>query len=159
MDESSMRVGFVGLGAMGAHMARNLHRAGLLASVWNRTADKAKALAAELGCQAPQTLAQLASAVDAVVICVSADADVLEVVRALAPGLHSGALVIDCSTVSAETARAADAILQPVGAQFLDSPVSGGVEGAQNATLAIMVGGSPEAFAQAQPILSSMGKT
>jgi 3-hydroxyisobutyrate dehydrogenase len=154
-----MRVGFVGLGAMGAHMARNLHRAGLLSAVWNRSSDKAKTLASELGCQAPETLAAVASSVDAVVICVSADDDVLQVVRALAPGMHKGTLVIDCSTVGAETARAACNLLQPSGVEFLDAPVSGGVEGAQNATLAIMTGGTPEAFAQAQPILAALGKT
>ena len=90
-----MRVGFVGLGAMGMHMARNLHRAGLLSAVWNRTSEKAKTLASELGCQAPETLAALASSVDAVVICVSADDDVLLVVRSLAPGMRKGTLVID----------------------------------------------------------------
>ncbi|HVO44756.1 MAG TPA: NAD(P)-dependent oxidoreductase [Steroidobacteraceae bacterium] len=154
-----MRVGFVGLGAMGVHMARNLHRAGLLTAVWNRSSDKPRTLAAELGCQAPATLAALAASVDAVVICVSADSDVLEVVRALAAGLPSGGLVIDCSTVSSETARSAAALLQPTGADFLDCPVSGGVEGAEKATLAIMAGGTPEAFARAQPILSALGKT
>jgi 3-hydroxyisobutyrate dehydrogenase len=154
-----MRVGFVGLGAMGMHMARNLHRAGLLSAVWNRTSEKAKTLASELGCQAPETLAALASSVDAVVVCVSADDDVLQVVRALAPGMRKGTLVIDCSTVGAETARAACTLLQPSGVEFLDAPVSGGVEGAQNATLAIMTGGTPEAFAQAQPILAALGKT
>ncbi|HZO22901.1 MAG TPA: NAD(P)-dependent oxidoreductase [Steroidobacteraceae bacterium] len=154
-----MRVGFAGLGAMGAHMARNLHRAGLLGAVWNRSAEKARSLAAELGCEAPQTLAALASSVDAVVICVSADNDVLEVVRGLAPELRTGALVIDCSTVAAETARSAAALLHPSGVEFLDCPVSGGVEGAQNATLVIMVGGTPEAFEQAQPVLKAMGKT
>jgi 3-hydroxyisobutyrate dehydrogenase len=154
-----MRVGFIGLGAMGIHMARNLHRAGLLSAVWNRTSAKAKALASELGVQAPATLADLAANVDAVVICVSADDDVLEVVQAVAPKLHRGNLVIDCSTVGAETARKAATILQPGGVEFLDCPISGGVEGAQNATLAIMVGGTPEAFAQAQPILSALGKT
>lgn len=154
-----MRVGFVGLGAMGMHMARNLHRAGLLTAVWNRTRGKATSLASELNCQAPETLADLASAVDAVVICVSADDDVLEVVRSLASGFRPGALVIDCSTVSAETARTASGLLQPRGVDFLDCPVSGGVEGAQNATLAIMAGGSPEAFERAQPILAALGKT
>jgi 3-hydroxyisobutyrate dehydrogenase len=144
---------------MGMNMARNLHRAGLLSAVWNRTSEKAKTLASELGCQAPETLAALASSVDAVVICVSADDDVLQVVRALAPGMRKGTLVVDCSTVGAETARAAYTLLQPGGVEFLDAPVSGGVEGAQNATLAIMTGGTPEAFAQAQPILAAMGKT
>jgi 3-hydroxyisobutyrate dehydrogenase len=154
-----MRVGFVGLGAMGVGMSRNLHRAGLLSAVWNRTREKATTFASELGVQSPETLAALASNADAVVICVSADDDVLQVVRALAPGLKKGALVVDCSTVSAETARTAAVMLQPGGVEFLDCPVSGGVEGAQNATLAIMVGGSPAAFAQAQPILAALGKT
>src|SRR5215831_12383469 len=102
-----MRTGFVGLGAMGVHMARNLQRAGLLAAVWNRTAGKAQSLAAELGVSAPATLGELAGMCEAVVSCVSADADVLEVARALAPGLKRGALMLDCSTVGAETARAA----------------------------------------------------
>jgi 3-hydroxyisobutyrate dehydrogenase len=152
-----MRVGFVGLGAMGTHMARNLHRAGLLTAVWNRSADKACALAAELGVAAPATLSQLASSCDAVVSCVSADADVLEVAAGLAAGLSSAALVIDCSTIGAESARQAAERLG--GAQFLDCPVSGGVEGARDATLAIMAGGAPEAFERAQPILKAMGRT
>ena len=154
-----MRVGFVGLGAMGVHMARNLHRAGLLSAVWNRTSAKAKALASELGCQAPETVEALAPNLDAVVICVSADDDVLQVVRGLASGMRKGTLVIDCSTVGAETARMASSLLQPGGVEFLDCPVSGGVEGAEKGTLAIMAGGTPEAFAEAQPILSAMGKT
>lgn len=154
-----MRVGFVGLGAMGAHMARNLHRAGLLSAVWNRTPEKANTLASELTVQAPVTLEALAGAVDAVVLCVSADADVLEVVDGLAPALKSGALVLDCSTVGAETARKAADKLRPQGVDFLDCPVSGGVEGARDATLAVMAGGAPEAFERAKPILNALGKT
>jgi 3-hydroxyisobutyrate dehydrogenase len=154
-----MSVAFVGLGAMGIHMARNLSRAGLLTAVWNRTPDKARQLAAELKVAAPATLAELASQVDAVVSCVSADADVLEVVRGLSPGLKSGALMLDCSTIGAETARQAAQLLEPKGAQFLDCPVSGGVEGARDGTLAIMVGGDQAAFERAQPILKALGRT
>jgi 3-hydroxyisobutyrate dehydrogenase len=154
-----MQTGFVGLGAMGASMARNLHRAGLLTSVWNRTPAKARALAQELGCEAAPTLGALAATCEAVVICVSADQDVLEVVAALAPGLRTGALVIDCSTVSAEAARSANAQLARQGVDFLDCPVSGGVEGARDATLAIMVGGEPGAFARARSLLAALGKT
>jgi 3-hydroxyisobutyrate dehydrogenase len=154
-----MRVGFVGLGAMGMHMARNLHRAGLLSAVWNRTAEKASTLAGELSVQAPATVEALGSNVDAVVTCVSADKDVLEVVRELAKTMRSGGLVLDCSTVGAETARQAAEILKPRGVEFLDCPVSGGVEGARDATLAIMVGGSETAFQRAKPILTAMGKT
>ncbi|MGH8199932.1 MAG: NAD(P)-dependent oxidoreductase [Steroidobacteraceae bacterium] len=154
-----MRVGFVGLGAMGNFMARNLHRAGLLTAVWNRTAEKARLLAAELGVAAPGTLAEMAAAVDAVVVCVSADDDVLSVVRALAPGLAAGSLVIDCSTVAADTARKAAEQLNKQGVEFLDCPVSGGVEGAREATLAIMAGGTNEAFERARPVLAAMGRT
>jgi 3-hydroxyisobutyrate dehydrogenase len=95
--------------------------------------------------------------VDAVVICVAADADVLDVVGALAPALKAGSLVIDCSTVSAHTAQRAAEILR--GSEFLDCPVSGGVEGARDATLVIMAGGSSAAFERARPILGAMGKT
>ncbi len=154
-----MRVGFVGLGAMGAHMARNLHKAGLLATVWNRTAEKAQTLAAELAVPASRDLVELAGRVDAVVSCVSADADVLAVTAALAPALAPGALVIDCSTIAADTARRAADLLRPAGAAFLDCPVSGGVEGARDATLAIMCGGDPNAFEQARPVLAAMGRT
>jgi 3-hydroxyisobutyrate dehydrogenase len=141
------------------HMARNLHRAGLLAGVFNRTADKARQLADELKVTAYPTLPALGADVDAVVSCVSADADVLAVTQALAPALKRGALVIDCSTIGAETARRAAQALESGGVEFLDCPVSGGVEGARDATLAIMVGGTPEAFARAQPILQALGKT
>jgi len=154
-----MRTGFVGLGAMGMHMARNLHRAGLLTAVWNRSQAKAQSLAAELGVAAPASLEELARSVDAVVICVSADSDVIAVISALAPGLQKNALVIDCSTVSAETAREAAALIQPRGASFLDCPVSGGVEGARDAALAIMAGGDAAAFERAQPLLKAMGRT
>lgn len=154
-----MRTGFIGLGAMGAHMARNVQRAGLLTRVWNRTPDKARALAAELGCEAVRSPAELAADLDAIVLCVSADADVLEVVHAIEGTVRPGAVVIDCSTVSSTTARAAADALKAHGADFLDCPVSGGVEGARDATLAIMAGGDSQAFERAHPVLAAMGRT
>lgn len=150
-----MKVGFIGLGAMGQHMARNLLEAGLLAGVWNRT--RAKALS--FRCRTFDSIPELAAACEVVVICVSADDDVLEVIDALAPALRPGALVIDCSTVAAETARLAAARLAEVGADFLDCPVSGGVEGARNGTLAIMCGGAPAVFERAGPVLERIGRT
>lgn len=153
-----MKTGFIGLGAMGMPMARNLHKAGLLAAVYNRSPEKAKALAAELGCAACASVAALARLCDAVVLCVSADADVSQVVDALASSLRNGALVLDCSTVSAATARQAATKLAESGVDFLDCPVSGGTEGAKNATLAMMCGGSEAAFARAQPVLQALGK-
>ncbi len=153
------RVGFAGLGAMGAPMARNLHKAGLLTAVWNRSRDKATALASELGVAAPAHLEEFAKQVDVAVICVSADADVRSVVDALAPGLANGTLVIDCSTVSADTAKWAESSLASRGVRFVDAPVSGGVEGAKNGTLAIMCGGERASFDAARPVLAAMGKT
>src|ERR1700731_1782059 len=153
-----MQTGFVGLGAMGANMARSLQRAGLLTGVWNRTADKAQALAGELHCLAFANLTELAGNCEAVVICVSADEDVRAVVAGLEPGLSPNMIVMDCSTVGAGTAREIHAALEALGVGFLDCPVSGGVEGARNATLAIKVGGEGPVFTRAQPILSALGK-
>src|SRR5688572_5471992 len=153
------RVGFAGLGAMGAPMAKNLHKAGLLAAVWNRSSEKARSLGAELGVASPATLPEFAGLVDAAVVCVSADADVRSVVELMAPGLARGALVVDCSTVSADTARWAARFLGERGVGFVDAPVSGGVEGARNGALAIMCGGEPAAYEAARPLLAAMGKT
>ena len=105
----AMKGGFIGLGAMGQHMARNLHRAGLLAGTWNRTTAKSAAFAAETGTVAFDSPSALAKACDAAFTCVSADSDLLSVVDALRPGLRPGSLVIDCSTVAADTAREAHA--------------------------------------------------
>jgi 3-hydroxyisobutyrate dehydrogenase len=151
--------GFIGLGAMGAHMARNLHQRGLLAAVWNRSPDRAQSLATELGIHAAASPADLAARVEVVVLCVAADADVLQVVDALIPSLQPGSIVIDCSTVSADTARTAAHRLAECGMHFLDAPVSGGVEGARKGTLAIMVGGDETIFARAKPVLDAMGTT
>jgi 3-hydroxyisobutyrate dehydrogenase len=154
-----MNTGFVGLGAMGAHMARNLHRAGLLRGVWNRSAEKATALAAELPTRAYANLPALAADCDIIIICVSADADVRSVVAGLESGLKSAAIVIDCSTVSAATAREMHALLAKQGVGFLDCPVSGGVEGARLGTLAMMAGGEQSVFERARPALEKLGKT
>jgi 3-hydroxyisobutyrate dehydrogenase len=140
-------------------MARNLARSGQLEGVWNRTATKSAALAAELGCLQAASPADLAARCEALVINVSADADVLEVVDALLPAVRHGTLVIDCSTVGADTARTAAARLAARGAEFLDCPVSGGVEGARDGKLAIMCGGHPLAFERAQSVLGVLGRT
>jgi 3-hydroxyisobutyrate dehydrogenase len=154
-----MQTGFVGLGAMGLPMARNLHRAGLLTGVWNRTAHTATALASELKCHAFANLAELAGNCEAVVICVSADEDLRAVVAGLDPGLSPNMIVMDCSTVGSGTARDIHRHLDTLGVGFLDCPVSGGVEGARNAALAIMAGGDEPVFERARPILAALGKT
>jgi len=153
-----MKTGVIGLGAMGQGMARNLANAGLLAAVWNRSPEKAEALAAELHVPAVNNPVELADACEAIVICVSADADVLAMITALQPALSANHLVIDCSTVSRETANQAEKHCGAAGAGFMDCPVSGGVEGAQNGTLAIMCGGSAADFERAAPVLNAMGQ-
>ena len=153
-----MKTGLIGLGAMGMHMARNLHRGGSLVGVWNRTVAKSAALAAELNLPVFHSPAGLAQRCEAIVICVSADADLRSVVTALLPGLAAGTLVMDCSTVSANTAREMSALLALRGVSFLDCPVSGGVEGARLATLAIMVGSDATSFERARPVLQQLGR-
>jgi 3-hydroxyisobutyrate dehydrogenase len=154
-----VKTGFIGLGAMGAGMARNLARHGLLAALWNRSRPPADALATELGVRVAPDPAALAAGVEVVVLCVSADADVLGVVDALLPAARPGLTVVDCSTVSAATAREAATRLATRGAAFLDCPVSGGVEGARDGTLAIMCGGDAAVFERTRPVLEAMGRT
>jgi 3-hydroxyisobutyrate dehydrogenase len=151
-----MRTGVIGLGGMGAPMARNLQRAGLLETVWNRTRATAEALAAELGVPAAFDPAELAGRCELVILSVSADADVLEMVDAILTGLKPGSVVIDTSTVSRETARAAAENVAAGGGAFLDAPVSGGVEGACQGTLAMMVGGDAAVLERVRPVLQAV---
>lgn len=151
----SIKAGFIGLGAMGAPMATHLHERGLLLAVANRTHARAEELAKKLNVSVPATLAELAAQCDVIALCVTADADVLATVEALAPHLKPGAIVIDHSTVSPDTARRAAVRLAEVGASFLDAPVSGGVEGAKNGKLSIMVGGDADVLEKARPVLEA----
>ena len=146
-----MKSSFIGLGAMGAPMARHLASRGLLAAVWNRTRERATELAVELGVNAPESLADVAAQSDLVFVCVSADADVRAVVAALKPGLRSGSIVVDTSTVSMQTATDLAAELKVIGVDFLDAPLTGGVEGARNGRLSVMVGGDEAVLERARP--------
>ena len=141
---------------MGASMARNLCHAGHLAVLWNRSEAKAQELGAELGIAIAASPAELAEQCDLVILCVSADADVLEMVMALQPGLDAGKIVLDTSTVSLETAQQAAALLGQTNTAFLDAPVSGGTEGARLGTLAMMVGGDVEVLERVRPVLDSI---
>lgn len=151
-----MKVGMIGLGAMGEHMARNVAKSGLLVSVWNRTIDKAQNLANELNIDYAQSPSLLAVQMDVILICVSADADVLEMINAITESIRPGTVVIDLSTVSNSTAQTAARILKSRQAGFLDAPVSGGVEGAKKGTLAMMVGGNASDLERVQPVLQTM---
>ena len=148
-----INVGFIGLGAMGLPMAGHLARAGLLSAVWNRSRDKAVAAAEEFGVAAPGSPAELAADCDVVALCVPADADVLELADVVAAHARAGTIVVDHSTVSSVTAASAHAVLAARGCAFLDAPVSGGVEGARNGKLSVMVGGDEDVLLRVRPML------
>ncbi len=152
-----MKAGFIGLGAMGWHMAGHLARKSLLGGVWNRTPERAQRFAREHGVPAAASPAALWQSCDAVILCVSADRQVLDMVDHLGVPEARGKLVIDASTVARETAVAAARELAGVGARFVDAPITGGTEGAKNATLTFMVGGHDGDVATAQPLLRAMG--
>lgn len=152
----TMRAGFIGLGTMGAPMARNLAAGGYLRGVWNRTERKARLLASESGVPVAKDPAALAADCASVFLCLRDDAAVREVVDALLPGLQADAVVVDCSTVSVDTARDIAARIEQVGARFLDAPVTGGVEGARNGRLTALVGGAAGTLDAVRPALATM---
>ena len=151
-----MKTGVIGLGAMGAGMALNLHKAGHLHRIWNRTPDPARDLAAETDVTIADSVADLAADCELIITCVSRDADVLDVVGQIAAGAQPGTVVVDTSTVSSDTAVQAAALLDAQGVAFLDCPVSGGVEGARKGTLSMMVGGEEAVLEQVRPPLSAI---
>jgi 3-hydroxyisobutyrate dehydrogenase-like beta-hydroxyacid dehydrogenase len=157
----TLRVGFVGLGTMGAPMARNLAKAGFELALATRTAGKAAALAGEIGAQACDSAEELARLCDVVVSCLPDSPEVEEVhlgERGTIRGARPGAVIVDCSTIAAEAARGiADALAQS-GLLWLDAPVSGGQKGAIEGTLTFFVGGEATALAKARPVLEAMGK-
>lgn len=154
--DDELTAGFIGLGAMGAPMAHNLYAAGRLAAVWNRTSERLDAFADTHPVVLADSPATVARNAPVVFTCVSADADLLAVIEQLIPGLDRRSVLVDCSTVSLETAREAARRIAPAGAAFLDAPVSGGVEGARHGTLAMMVGGDARVLERVRPLLSCM---
>ena len=154
-----MRVGFLGLGAIGAPMAAHLARRGPL-TVWNRTPAKAAAFAARHGAVAAATPRE-AAAGDVIITCLGTSSDVASLLDGedgLLAGLRSGALVIDCTSGDAATSRRLAARLAARGVAFADAPVSGGTNGAEAGTLTVMVGADADTFARALPVLSAFGR-
>jgi 3-hydroxyisobutyrate dehydrogenase len=161
MEEHSVPVGFAGLGTMGQAMAANLARAGFPLTVWNRSPGRSAPLV-KLGAREAASPARLAAESDVVVICVRDTPDVEEVLfgtSGVASGARGDLLVIDCSTISPAATRSFAARLAERGVRFVDAPVSGGSEGAQQGTLSIMVGGDAADVERARPFLDAMGKT
>lgn len=146
-----------GLGAMGRPMARNLHEHGLLLGVKNRTEGKAQAIINELNLAEFEDDENMFSQADCVLTCVAADDDLKAVVYGFIDMLKPGSVVIDCSTVSPNTARTLADDLASKGISFIDAPVSGGVEGAKKGSLSIMVGADREQYKRASEVFAALG--
>jgi 3-hydroxyisobutyrate dehydrogenase len=154
-------IGFIGLGNMGAPMAANLVKAGHQVSGFDIVPGRAEVLAVKGGRAAP-TAAEATAAGEIVITMLPAGPDVRSVYLGdggVLAHARKGALLIDCSTIDVETARSVAAAAADARFDMLDAPVSGGVIGAQTASLTIMVGGETEAFDRGRPVLAAMGRT
>jgi 3-hydroxyisobutyrate dehydrogenase-like beta-hydroxyacid dehydrogenase len=155
------RIGFVGLGIMGARMAANLRRAGYELTVYNRTRERAEAWAAEHGGSVAATPAEVGAASDIVITMVVDGAQVREVLlgdRGVAEGAASGTLCVDMSTIAPGDSRRIAAALAANGVAFVDAPVTGSSPKAEDGTLTIMAGGATRDFERARPLLEAMGE-
>jgi 3-hydroxyisobutyrate dehydrogenase len=154
-------IGFIGLGNMGAPMAANLAKAGHRVSAFDIVAAKAEALASAGG-RVAATMSEAAASGEIVITMLPAGPEVRSVYLGddgVLVHARPGALLIDCSTIDVETARVVSADAAEARFEMLDAPVSGGVLGAETASLTFMVGGPAEAFERARPILAAMGRT
>jgi 3-hydroxyisobutyrate dehydrogenase-like beta-hydroxyacid dehydrogenase len=155
------RIGFIGLGAMGSRIAGRLLDAGHPVSATNRTAAKARPLI-ERGLVWLGTARDVAASTD-VVLSMVTDDDALEAITSgpdgLLAGLGAGQVYVDMSTVSPQASRRLAERVGALGARMLDAPVSGSIPQAESGTLAIMVGGEPDAFAAVEPLLRELGRT
>ena len=156
------RVGFCGLGVMGAPMARHLAHAGHEVTVYNRTGAKAEAWVAAHGGSSAPSPREVAERCDVVFMCVGNDDDVRSVVfgaDGVLAGLASSAVLVDHTTASATLARELSDACGRVGVGFVDAPVSGGQAGAENGQLTIMCGADDAAvFARVEPIMAAYAK-
>ena len=156
-----VRAAFIGLGVMGFPMAGHLKRKGHSVTVYNRTATKARAWVEAYGGRMAETPAGAATGADIVFVCVGNDDDLRSVVlgpAGILAGMQKGTILVDHTTASADVAREIDSLAQGRGLAFLDAPVSGGQAGAENGQLTIMVGGQPEPFARAEPVMRAYGR-
>jgi 3-hydroxyisobutyrate dehydrogenase len=150
-------IAFIGLGNMGGPMAGNLAKAGHAVTGFDLVAANNQAAKARNVCIADSARAAVKDA-DIIVTMLPAGKHVLAVYEDIIPATKKGALLIDSSTIDVDSARAAHALADKAGLQSLDAPVSGGVGGAEAATLTFMCGGADDAFARGKPIIEGMGK-
>ena len=147
-----MKIGFIGLGAMGLPMTRHVIEAGNHVVVTSRSRvpiDMAVAAGAADG----GTPADVVGASEVTILCVPRTADVIEVLDAAAPALGEGKIVVDTSTIDPDVECAQHDRVNATGARYLEAPWSGGTVGAENGSLTLMVGGDAGALAAARPAL------
>ena len=161
MATCDLKLGVVGLGALGRPMAVNLVNAGFRTQLHNRSrvAEEGSDLAAAHRCASP---AEAANDVDVLLVCVSDDAAVEAVLfgaGGASDSLRSGCVVLDCSTISPAQAIHCAGRLARQGVTYLDAPVTGGTEGAKAGSLTVLVGGEASALQQVQPVLEVIGGT
>jgi 3-hydroxyisobutyrate dehydrogenase-like beta-hydroxyacid dehydrogenase len=150
---------FLGLGVMGAPMARHLLARDNAVTVWNRTAAKASSFAAaHPGSRAAASPADAIAEADFVFLCLGDDPDVETVVAAMAPAIREGQVIADHTTASAGLARRLWEIAHMRGAGFIDAPVSGGQAGAENGQLTVMCGGEARDFDRAEPVMRAYAR-
>jgi 3-hydroxyisobutyrate dehydrogenase len=157
----STAIAFLGLGAIGTPMARHLAIPGFSLAVWNRTPSKVAAFTAVNTARAASTPADAARGADFVVTCLPTSREVealLDGPDGLLAGMARGTLLIDCTSGDPATSKRMAARLAEHGIGFIDAPVSGGVVGAENGKLTIMVGGDAALLARAMPVLKAMGE-
>ena len=150
-----MKLGFVGLGAMGLPMTRNLIEAGHDVTVASRSPGPV-AQAVAFGATDAGTVVDVAQAGEVIIVCVPNSPEVAEVVAAMVPALGPGKIVVDCSTIDPDVERTQHAAVAETGARYLDAPVSGGTAGAQAGTLTLMVGGDGATLEDARLALEPM---
>lgn len=156
-----MKVAFIGMGTMGAPMALNILKGGHQVTVHNRTREKEKPVA-DAGASQAESPKEAAAGADIIITCVSDTPDVETVIlgeEGVIFGASSGSMIVDMSTISPTATRDIAETLLKNDIKMIDAPVSGGSEGAQNGTLAIMIGGEAADVRRAMPVLEAMGKT
>jgi len=153
-----MKIGFAGLGVMGAPMARHLLRAGHEVVGFNRSPEKARGWAEAHSGRFAATVVEAARDAAVFILCVGNDDDVRAVVTQALPHLAEGAVIVDHTTTSATVAREMSALAGAQGKAFIDAPVSGGQAGAEAGQLSVMAGGDAQALARIEPVIRSYAK-
>ncbi|CCQ12216.1 2-hydroxy-3-oxopropionate reductase [Pseudoalteromonas luteoviolacea B = ATCC 29581] len=157
----SAKVAFIGLGVMGYPMAGHLQKSGCEVTVYNRTIEKAKRWQQQYQGKFAKTPKEAVKDAEFVFVCVGNDDDLREVAygdEGILAGMKAGAILVDHTTTSAKVAREISNKAKALKVEFLDAPVSGGQAGAENGLLTVMVGGEPNVFEKAQPIMNAFSR-